>query len=269
MESLHKKRIATGAILTLLLASAIMVGGPLLVLGVILFSSLAQWEFYSLFWTGRENYRFRIGGLAAGAALIVAASTGSVSIFALALAVAFWVGNFRFLSHFSSGEEHPDFQKSQIFLSGILYVPLIMQFLLVFTPLETAMVILAAAASDTGAYYCGSTWGKHKIWPRVSPKKSWEGSLGGMAACTVVVTVYGLAFGQAPWFALVLLGLMLNVAAQFGDFFESALKRSLSVKDSGSLLPGHGGVLDRIDSLLLAIPAYALARELVAFFPHP
>lgn len=269
MESLHKKRIATGAVLTLLLATAIIAGGPLLIIGAILFSSLAQWEFYSLFWQGRDNFRFRMGGLAAGAALIAASSTGSVSIFALALAVAFWVGNFRFLSHFASGEEHPDFQKSQIFLSGILYVPLILQFLLVFSPMETAMVILAAAASDTGAYYCGTSWGRHKIWPRVSPKKSWEGSLGGFAACTVAVMAYGLLFGDASWWQLAILGGLLNVAAQFGDFFESALKRSLSVKDSGSLLPGHGGMLDRIDSLLLAIPVYALARELITFFPHP
>ena len=110
-------------------------------------------------------------------------------------------------------------------------------------------------------------WGKKKIWPRISPKKSWAGSLGGMGACVLTTLVFGLALGNgAPVWQWLVLGAGLNVAAQMGDFFESALKRSLDVKDSGSILPGHGGLLDRVDSLLLVIPTYGLVRMLHPFF---
>jgi phosphatidate cytidylyltransferase len=100
----------------------------------------------------------------------------------------------------------------------------------------------------------------------VSPKKTWAGSWGGLACCTAGCLGLGLLWGLASWPAYLLLGLALGVAAQAGDFFESALKRHLDVKDSGRLLPGHGGVLDRIDSLLLVVPAYAAARALHVLF---
>ena len=84
----------------------------------------------------------------------------------------------------------------------------------------------------------------------------------------LAVAAYGLRLGQAPLWAWLVLGALLNISAQMGDFFESALKRSLAVKDSGALLPGHGGLLDRIDSLLLALPCYVLLRLALPFFPQ-
>ena len=118
------------------------------------------------------------------------------------------------------------------------------------------------------AYFFGMRFGKHKIWPKVSPKKSVEGSAAGLAASVVVAVCFGLAFGvpETGISDYALLGLVLGVMAQLGDFFESALKRSRSVKDSGNVLPGHGGVLDRVDSLLFVIPTYECARALMTFF---
>jgi hypothetical protein len=97
--------------------------------------------------------------------------------------------------------------------------------------------------------------GGPKIWPSISPKKTWAGSLGGLATCIVVCVGIGLLLGSADILSFALLGTGLNVAAQLGDFFESALKRWRGVKDSGRVLPGHGGILDRIDSLLFVLPA--------------
>jgi phosphatidate cytidylyltransferase len=110
-------------------------------------------------------------------------------------------------------------------------------------------------ASDTGAYYIGSSLGKHKLYPKISPKKSVEGLIGGMLAAA------GVALLCRAWFLpavgvleAAVLGLVLAVAGTLGDLVESLFKRSVGVKDSGNLIPGHGGILDRMDSMLFAAP---------------
>ncbi len=124
-------------------------------------------------------------------------------------------------------------------------------------------VLLAIFASDTFAYFGGRLLGRHKMAPILSPKKTWEGFGFGVAACVFVawVSVYDRHFLSHPQ-ALVL-GVAVAVAAPLGDLFESAVKRDMQVKDSGKLLGGHGGVLDRVDSILFAVPA---AYYLVAAF---
>ena len=116
--------------------------------------------------------------------------------------------------------------------------------------------------NDTGAYCCGSLFGKHKLFPRVSPGKSWEGSIGGgifvlVAAALVwyLTDIYDMnptGMGMWEWMGL---GLTVVVFGTWGDLVESLFKRTLGIKDSGNILPGHGGMLDRFDSSLLAIPA--------------
>jgi len=112
---------------------------------------------------------------------------------------------------------------------------------------------------DTGAYCVGMLLGKHRLFERISPKKSWEGVIGGIAACVLgaFATHYYLdEFFQVPdlgtWVGL---SVIVAVFATFGDLVESLIKRTVGVKDSGNILPGHGGILDRIDSLLLVAPA--------------
>ena len=113
-------------------------------------------------------------------------------------------------------------------------------------------------ANDTMAYFVGSLLGKRKLFERISPKKTWEGFIGG-GLCTVLLAWYVSHwlpdFSQTQW---VLLALVAVVFGTLGDLVESMLKRSLNIKDSGSLLPGHGGLLDRFDAFLLAIPFYWL-----------
>ena len=160
------------------------------------------------------------------------------------------------------------FTRVAVLAGGLLYVPMLIMPALNFSIHEQLLLICTAAGSDTVAYFFGMRFGKHKIWPKVSPKKSVEGSAAGLAASVVVAVCFGLVFG-VPATGIsdyALLGLVLGVMAQLGDFFESALKRSRSVKDSGNVLPGHGGVLDRVDSLLFVIPTYECARALMTFF---
>jgi phosphatidate cytidylyltransferase len=132
-------------------------------------------------------------------------------------------------------------------------------------------VVLAAMAivwiADTAAYFCGRAFGRRKLAPQISPAKSWEGVYGGLAAAAayamlLVPAARHLAPGLAPavW---VLLVVALAALSVFGDLFESLLKRQAGAKDSGSILPGHGGMLDRIDALLSAMPAAALVSQLL------
>lgn len=110
-------------------------------------------------------------------------------------------------------------------------------------------------AGDSAAYYVGKSFGKHKLAPIVSPKKSWEGAVGSVAGSVLFGLVYlGYFMPTVSFWKIALMAIAGNVAGQFGDLAESAMKRGAGVKDSGHLLPGHGGMLDRVDSSLFALP---------------
>lgn len=119
------------------------------------------------------------------------------------------------------------------------------------------VLILSVWAFDTGAYAFGRRFGRRPFMAHISPAKTVEGVLGGLATVVVVAALLVWALGR-PWFAGALLGAIVAVAAQTGDLAESMLKRAAGVKDSGRLIPGHGGLLDRIDSFLFAAPVVVL-----------
>jgi phosphatidate cytidylyltransferase len=108
---------------------------------------------------------------------------------------------------------------------------------------------------DSAAYYVGRQFGKHKLAPLVSPKKSWEGAIASVFASVIFGVIYlGHFVPQLSWWEVAIIATAANIAGQFGDLAESAMKRGAGVKDSGNLLPGHGGMLDRVDSSLFALP---------------
>lgn len=115
-------------------------------------------------------------------------------------------------------------------------------------------LLLLIWASDTGAYIAGKTFGKHKLFPRISPGKTWEGWIGGTVLAIVVAWAISFPFDDLELYQWLGAAIIVSVFGVLGDLVESLLKRSLSVKDSGTLLPGHGGILDRFDSLLVVIP---------------
>ncbi len=117
------------------------------------------------------------------------------------------------------------------------------------------VVLLATWTSDTVAYAVGHFYGQRRISPVVSPNKTLEGTAAGLLGTVLVVLVAGKSLGWMESWQFFVLGLVIAVAAPMGDFFESYLKRSVNVKDAGNIIPGHGGVLDRFDSLLFAAPA--------------
>ncbi len=149
-------------------------------------------------------------------------------------------------------------------LAGIIYVSLPFGLLMYFFdpvivsgPLHYGVVLgflFILWLNDTGAYFVGSLMGKHKLFERISPGKTWEGSAGG--ALFALLTAWGLSnvFTQLDVVQWLILSIIIVVSGTLGDLVESMLKRSLGIKDSGSLLPGHGGLLDRFDAVLLSAP---------------
>ena len=125
----------------------------------------------------------------------------------------------------------------------------------------TILVFAIAWAADVAAYALGNLLGGPKLWPRFSPNKTWSGFLGGLLAAIVVsVLVASLAQVALPLWAAAVLGLGVGLATMAGDLWESALKRRFGVKDAGHLIPGHGGLMDRVDGLMFAVVAMAAAR---------
>ena len=119
------------------------------------------------------------------------------------------------------------------------------------------LLVFGVWSYDTGAYLVGRQIGRHKFLTHISPSKSIEGLVGGLVACTIVVALMLAGLGEAPAGAIIL-GPLLGLVAQAGDLAESMIKRAAGAKDSGTLIPGHGGILDRIDSFLFAAPLVAL-----------
>lgn len=186
---------------------------------------------------------------------------------------------------------------------GVIYVGMSLSLLVCLRAdqsILTVFVLFSVWAGDIAAYYVGRSIGKHKLAPVVSPNKSWEGAIASVIASVAVAIVVfhwktrlgGLFAGHAATSGLylpephlsfasgsghlwldvktatlhaIMLGILTNVAAQFGDLFESALKRGANLKDSGTLLPGHGGILDRIDALLFAIPVVWYYAQITGF----
>jgi phosphatidate cytidylyltransferase len=119
------------------------------------------------------------------------------------------------------------------------------------------LVLLVVWVTDIGGYFAGRGIGGPKLWPRVSPKKTWAGAFGGFIASLAIAAVFAsLGFGKMG--PLLLLGAVLSIASQLGDLFESAVKRRFGVKDSSQIIPGHGGLLDRLDGFVAAIVLAAL-----------
>ena len=141
----------------------------------------------------------------------------------------------------------------------LLWIPFLASFLFMLELADDGwqrviIVVLAVVGNDTGALAAGVRFGRHKLLPRVSPAKTWEGAIGGLVVGTVAASVAAFFFFDGAWYIGTAVGAACAVAAAIGDLAESALKRDIQVKDMSTALPGHGGILDRIDSLLFAAP---------------
>jgi phosphatidate cytidylyltransferase len=135
--------------------------------------------------------------------------------------------------------------------------------MLALQPLEVLLVLVLVWIADTAAYFVGRAWGERKLAPAISPGKTWEGAGAGLISAAAYAIICGFFIQGVAWAALVATALLLAMVSIVGDLFESAAKRQAGVKDSGTLLPGHGGILDRIDSATAALPLAALLWPMI------
>ena len=130
-------------------------------------------------------------------------------------------------------------------------------------PLEVLLALVLVWIADTAAYFVGRAWGRRRLAPAISPGKTWEGAAGGVVGAAAYAIICGYFIQGIAWAAFLAAAVLLAMVSIVGDLFESAVKRQAGVKDSGTLLPGHGGILDRIDSATAALPLAALVWPIV------
>jgi phosphatidate cytidylyltransferase len=281
-NNLVQRILSAGALLPVL-ALPVWAGGSLLLIVAVVAVFLTLYELYHIF--AHAGYRPRSVGYVCAVLFVLAAGASDLAGFDLTgLAMLFAVVA-TLTAELPREERGSSLLTWALTLSGAVYIGWpIAHFVLLrdlATPLReaplsflglesgAAWIVLAMVitfASDTTAYFVGRTWGRRQMAPYISPKKSWEGALGGLLGAFIVgallVPLLGLPIGIATG---AVVGAVGSVAGQIGDLAESLIKRQVGVKDSGYLIPGHGGLLDRADSLLFTVPiVYYLARWLTA-----
>lgn len=258
------KRIITGSIIVAVIVFVLAVRGLPLLFLILAVAALGLWEFFSLFWGRSGRISGRVCAILLGWGMLVLTWMNRPQDALVCLGAGFVLAACSFLFRWRVVEEA--FEPSGIFMAGLAYIPLLLMPATYLSTVKLAFIIAAVSISDTCAYFVGTRFGRHKLWPSVSPNKSSEGAVGSLVGCVIFCVIYGACLGKANVFAFFLLGIAVNALAQLGDLFESALKRSAHVKDSGNLLPGHGGILDRADSLLFAMPMFAVVDQWFFFF---
>lgn len=264
-------RTISGLIYCLIIVGCILLGGNgVLVLGGLL-SALACIEF------SRISHELTMRTIPviildiAGCVCLCLGYLGFTMVLWLAVMIA------RFIEQLYINSEHPLRDLANSLMSQI-YIGIPMGIMVAIAFLLDPMILLAIFffiwINDTGAFLVGSLMGRHKLFERISPKKTWEGFIGGLLFClgfSVLFYYVGNSFfgmesslhaNLAIWLGL---AAIVSIFGTWGDLVESMIKRTLHIKDSGNIIPGHGGILDRIDSLLLALPAVAVYFALIFF----
>jgi phosphatidate cytidylyltransferase len=279
---MHSRRWLTAVVVLPLLLLVLLKGGRFgLVLVILAANALAQWEFLGMFRPESSKFQ-RLKSILLGSLLLLSFCTAYPYPYSdkiclpggllpctpsAVLFILVWVIFVLFLFYLLSyGHIEQLAQDLTVNVLGLIYLPFLLgHFIwLRYLPqgeLWVLWLLIVIFAGDTGAFYVGQALGKSKLYPQVSPGKTWAGAWGGVILALVIGMLAGKwLFPEVNLLALGGLALVLALLGLLGDLFESMLKRQTQVKDAGQLLPGHGGMLDRLDSLLFAAPAVLYAR---------
>ena len=280
-----KQRVITALVLLVALTLTTTQLTPFyfaIVVGALLLLAATEWSNF----IGLDDlksklaYLLSLAVLLSGAFLMLGISPSSMSlqqdrvVMILLLGVLFWLLMFLLLRYYPKNQDSWN-NESKIALMGIFvlipaWVGLVQLKYLLDSGLLVLALILLTSSVDIGAYFAGVSFGNSKLAPHISPKKSWEGVWGGTLLC-LLVSIFliwllndsVLALSVVQITVLVLLSFLVSVGSVVGDLFESMLKRNKNLKDSGKLLPGHGGLLDRTDSLMAVTPFFVLVLTFV------
>jgi phosphatidate cytidylyltransferase len=263
---MHLKRWITAIIAVPLIFFLVFHGPPRLLTFVIIVTVLiALWEYFQIIFKGHEKFVLHLTPPAyiCAVGIVVCAHFNHLDLILLILCFDAIIVGLISMPLFKMDPNLPDLIAKQVL--SLVYIPIFISFLIFLrNDLEGVgwvfFVLCIVASGDVGAYYIGSYFGRHQLCPAVSPNKTIEGSLGGICGNIIIGLIFAFLFiPSLIWPLALIISVVVGMAGQLGDLFESQFKRASGIKDSGSLLPGHGGILDRIDALLFASPiAYIL-----------
>lgn len=263
----HVKRWLTALVALPLLFAIIAYGNPA-VFSVLIYLVviLAMHEYFSIV-LGSGNIPARLIGFGAATIIYLSICLGNAQAILAVLTMSVILV---FLGFLLQAVRHSfDFAVLAKVLLGVFYVGFGFSHLTLIRQLPDGvtwvfLILVLGFAGDTIAFYVGKTWGKRKLFPTISPAKTVEGFLGLIAGSVLAVLIYRSIFlPELPLYQALILGFIGSIIGQLGDLCESAIKRAAGVKDSGGSLPGHGGILDRIDCLLFIVPFVYYYRLLV------
>ena len=260
---MHLKRWITGLSALPFLIYIIIKGGLIFTLFIGLVALIGLWEYFRVTLSRDDSptaLTMKVLAYLYAAMIMWSAHQLSSAFILNSVAGCFWVTGLASILLFKQDQQVFETAKKQIL--GVLYVPVFLSYLVLIRDgsgssgaVWILFVLVVGFLGDVGALYAGTFWGKHKLYPALSPKKTIEGSLGGLAANILFGGLYKLFFlPELSWGISLLFFIALGAAGQLGDLFESGLKRVADVKDSGGILPGHGGILDRADAAMYAAP---------------
>lgn len=265
-----KQRVITAFFFVIIMLGGLFGGRYPFVMLFALINALCLWEFFGLLLKEKTKKRDKIRryiGLALGmtpfvliAGIFLEWLDSPERILILVLLLVFPIIFLALIYELYTASENP-FHNVAIILLGLVYIGI--PFALVevlafhgddFQGTVIFSLLLLTWSNDTGAYLIGSQIGKTPLFPRISPKKTWEGSIGGLLVTILIAVLLHQIYGQLSVGRWIGLAIIVSIFGSFGDLVESMLKRSLGKKDSGSLLPGHGGILDRFDAFIFIMP---------------
>lgn len=263
MDAALKQRVITGVVLIIAVLFGVLLTTPPLfsIFSMIVLISLGGWEWARLVSLTENSRTFFIATLLLLSVLVY--WLDSLRWLSIALGAIIWFVILVLLAIYEKGT--PIYKDNPWFLRVAAFLVLIPAWaslitLQQFYPLLVLYLIFLVAIADSGAYFSGKAFGKNKLAPELSPGKTREGMLGGLAGATLW-SIIGAAYFDLPssdWLFFILLSMVVAILSVAGDLFESLIKREAGQKDSGTILPGHGGILDRIDGLLAALPLFVL-----------
>jgi len=247
-------RAFSSIFIVLLVIGGIFAGGYVWSLIVFVIAMLSLWEFYRLL-TTKHDISPWLTMLSGAFILLGSALDMSLTSILCTISMIIFISLFLEVLRRQVSSESFALQNMGAAIAGVAYVVLPWSFMILIRTRELGALFLITLfcctwMCDVTAYFVGSHYGRHLLCDKVSPKKTWEGFLGGAAASFLCGGVLALLFSFPP-LPLLLMGLLCGIAGQLGDLGESVLKREADVKDTGKLIPGHGGLLDRFDSILV------------------
>jgi len=258
------KRVVSSIIGAPLLIGFVLLGGVYLEIGVLLLTIIGLYEFYAAFKSKNIHPIKWVGYLAT-----ILIYLGYYFEFSLTLQLVTTCVVFVLLVYNMLGK-HNHLLASAVTVFGMLYITYFFYHIIMISDLDSNFFIwyifILAWANDTCAYFVGVKFGSKKILPSVSPNKTVEGALGGIIGSTIASCVYAYHFNQDFFLFAIYLGVFGSIVAMAGDFVASKIKRQLDVKDFGNIIPGHGGILDRFDSILFTAPLVYYFMILYGFF---